>query len=78
MRKPKGEAMILKRVEEGVVVSAVEIISFDVEIEDRNATIRVVLDDTQNSEAVYHQAPGDKHIFQIVDENNDIIRIIHQ
>lgn len=70
--------MILKKVEDGVVVSAVEIISFDVEIEDRNATIRVVLDDAQNSEATYHQSAGDKHIFQIVDENNDIIRIIHQ
>ena len=70
--------MILKKVEDGVVVSAAEIISFDVEIEDRNATIRVVLDDAQNSEAVYHQGAGDKHIFQIVDENNDIIRIIHQ
>jgi hypothetical protein len=70
--------MILKKVEDGVVVSAVEIISFEVELEDQDATIHVVLDDTQNSEAIYHQAPGDKHIFQIVDEHNDIIRIIHQ
>lgn len=70
--------MILKKVEDGVVVSAVEIISFDVEIEERKATVRVVIDDAKNSEAVYHQEAGDKHIFQIVDENNDILRIIHQ
>ena len=70
--------MILKKLVNGVVVSAVEIISFDVALEDRKATIKVVVDDEHNSEAVYHQEPGDKHIFQIVDENNDIIRIIHQ
>lgn len=70
--------MILKKVEDGVVVSAVEIISFEVEIEDRDATIRVVLDDAKNSEALYHQASEDKHIFQIVNDNNDILRIIHQ
>ena len=70
--------MILKKLEDGVVISAVEIISFDVKLEDRKATINVVVDDEHNSEAVFHQEPGDKHIFQIVDENNDIIRIIHQ
>ncbi|MDM5271407.1 hypothetical protein PGH07_04390 [Sulfurovum sp. zt1-1] len=70
--------MILKKVEDGVVVSAVEIISFDVQTEDRKATIKVVLNDAQNSEETYYQSPGDKHVFQIVDENNDILRIIHQ
>lgn len=70
--------MILKKIEDGVVVSAVEIISFDVETEDRKATIKVVLDDTENSEATYYQSPGDKYVYQIVDDNNDILRIIHQ
>ncbi|MFT7824666.1 MAG: hypothetical protein ABXS92_07880 [Sulfurimonas sp.] len=70
--------MILKKVEDGVVISAVEIISFDVETEDRKATIKVVLDDAQNSEATYHQEAGDKYIYQIVDENNDLIRVVHQ
>lgn len=70
--------MILKKVEDGVVVSAVEIISFDVQIEDRKATVKVVLDDAQNSEATYYQSPGDKHTYQIVDDNNDVLRIIHQ
>ncbi|UFH58978.1 hypothetical protein [Sulfurovum mangrovi] len=68
----------MKKLEDGVVVSAVEIISFDVKTEDRKATIKVVLDDAQNSEVTYHQEAGDKHIFQIVDENNDLIRVIHQ
>lgn len=70
--------MILKKVEDGVVISAVEIVSFDVQIEDRKATVTVVLDDTENSEVTYHQEPGDKYIYQIVDENNDMIRVIHQ
>lgn len=70
--------MILKKVEDSVVVSAIEIISFDVQIEDRKATIKVVLDDAQNSEATYYQSPGDKYIYQIVDDNNDVLRIIHQ
>ena len=70
--------MILKKVEDGVVVSAAEIISFDVETEDRKATIKVVLDDAKNSEITYHQEAGDKYIYQIVDDNNDILRIVHQ
>lgn len=70
--------MILKKIEDGVVVSAIEIISFDVQIDDRKATIKVVVDDNANSEVIYHQEPGDKYIFQVVDENNDILRIIHQ
>ena len=70
--------MILKKIEYGVVVSAVEIISFDVQIEDRKAAVKVVLDDAKNSEATYYQSPGDKHTYQIVDDNNDILRIIHQ
>lgn len=70
--------MILKKVEDDVVVSATEIISFDVQIEGNKATISVILNDTANSEATYHQQPGDKHTFQIVDDNNDILRIIHQ
>lgn len=70
--------MILKKIEDEVVVSAVEIISFDVQIEDRKATVKVVLNDTKNSEATYYQSPGDKHIYQIVDNNNDILRIIHE
>lgn len=70
--------MILKKIEDGVVVSAAEIISFDVQIEENKATIRVILNDTANSEVTYHQQPGDKHLFQVVDDNNDILRIIHQ
>lgn len=70
--------MILKKLEDGVVVSAVEIISFDVEIVDRKAIVKVILDDEHNSEVLYHQDPGDKHIYQIVDDNNDILRVIHQ
>ena len=70
--------MILKKLEDGVVVAAMEIISFDVQIDDEKATIRVALNDKDNTETVYHQEAGDKHIYQIVDNNNDIIRIIHQ
>lgn len=70
--------MILKKVEDSVVVSAVEIISFDIQIEDRKATVHVVLDDAKNSEATYYQAAGDKHSYQIVDEHNNILRTIHQ
>ena len=71
--------MILKKLEGGIVVSAVEIKSFDVTIESNNkrAIITVTLDNVNNSEAVYNQEPGDNHIYQIVD-NNNIIRLIHQ
>ena len=71
--------MILKKVEDNMVVSAVEIKSFHVEIDDNNkATITVILDDVNNSEKVYDQAPGDHHLYQVVDNNNTIIRLIHQ
>jgi hypothetical protein len=71
--------MILKKIEESMVVSAVEIKSFHVEVdEDNKATITVILDDIHNSEKIYQQAPGDHHIYQIVDDNNTIIRLIHQ
>ena len=72
--------MILKKLENEIVVSAVEIKSFDVTIDSNNnsAIITVTLDNVDNSEAVYDQAPGDKHIYQIVDNNNNIIRLIHQ
>lgn len=71
--------MILKKIENSMVVSAAEIISFHVEIDDNNkATITVILDDVNNSEAIYPQAPGDHHHYQIVDDNNNIIRLIHQ
>ena len=71
--------MILKKLEDGIVVSAVEIKSFDVTIDSNNhsAIITVTLDNANNSEAVYNQAPGDNHIYQIVDDNN-IIRLINQ
>jgi len=71
--------MILKKLEDGIVVSAVEIKSFDVTIDSNNnsAIITVTLDNVNNSEAIYNQAPGDNHIYQIVDDNN-IIRLIHQ
>ncbi len=62
-----------------MVVSAAEIISFQVEIDDNNkATITVTLDDVNNSEDIHPQAPGDHHHYQIVDDNNNIIRLIHQ
>ena len=72
--------MILKKLENGIVVSAEEIKSFDVTIDSNNnrAIITVTLDNVNNNEAVYNQAPGDKHIYQIVDNNNNIIRLIHQ
>lgn len=71
--------MIIKQVENNMVVFAAEIISFKVDIDDNNkATITVILDDVSNSEAVYHQAPGDHHLYQIVDNTNTIIRLIHQ
>jgi len=71
--------MILKKVEDNMVVSAAEIKSFHVEIDDNNiATITVILDDLNNSEKIYGQAPGDHHLYQIVDNNNTIIRLIHQ
>jgi glutamate formiminotransferase len=71
--------MILKKLENGIVVSAEEIKSFEVTIDSNNnrAIITVILDNVNNSKAVYNQAPGDKHIYQIVD-NNNIIRLIHQ
>jgi hypothetical protein len=71
--------MILKKIEESMVVSAAEIKSFQIEVdEDNKATITVTLDDIHNSEKIYQQAPGDHHIYQIVDNNNTIIRLIHQ
>lgn len=71
--------MILKKIENSMVVSAAEITSFHVAIDDNNkATITITLNDTDNSEAVYDQAPGDHHLYQIVDNNNNIIRLIHQ
>lgn len=71
--------MILKKVEDNMVVSAAEIKSFHVEIDDNNkATITVILDDIHNSEKVYEQAPGDHHLYQVVDNSNTIIRLIHQ
>lgn len=71
--------MILKKIEDSIVVSAEEIISFHVEIDDTNtATVTVILDDINNNEKVYVQSPGDHHIYQIVDNNNNIIRLIHQ
>ena len=70
--------MILKKLEDGVVISAVEIISFDVQIDEGKATINAVLNDSNNTEVVYHQNPGDHFFYQIVDNHNDILRIIHQ
>jgi len=71
--------MILKKLEDGIVASAVEIKSFDVTIDSNNrAIITVTLDNVNNSEAVYNQEPGDNHIYQIVDNHNNIIRFIHQ
>ena len=72
--------MILKKLENGIVVSAEEIKSFDVTIDSNNnrAIITVISDNVNNSKAVYNQEPGDKHIYQIVDDNNNIIRLIHQ
>jgi hypothetical protein len=69
--------MILKKLEDGIVVSAVEIKSFEVTIDGNRAIITVTLDNVDNSEAIYNQVPGDNHIYQIVD-NNNIIRLIHQ
>lgn len=71
--------MILKKIEDNMVTSAVEIKSFHVEIDDKNkAKITVILDDVNNSEKVYDQAPGDHYLYQIVDNNDAIIRLIHQ
>lgn len=75
----KGVTMILKKVEDNMVVSAVEIKSFQVVIDDDNkATITAILDDINNSEVVYHQAPGDHHLYQIVDNSNTMLRLVHQ
>jgi len=71
--------MILKKIEDSMVVSAAEIKSFHVEVDENNkATITVILDDLNNSEKVYEQAPGDHHIYQVIDNNNTIIRLVHQ
>ena len=72
--------MILKKLENGIVVSAIEIKSFDVSIDSTNdrAIIEVTLDNTENNKAVYNQEPHDNHIYQIVDDNNNIMRLIHQ
>ena len=75
----RGVNMILKKIENSMVVFGAEIKSFHVAVDDNNrAKITVILDDGNNSEVVYDQAPGDHHIFQIVDDNNNIIRLIHQ
>jgi len=71
--------MILKEIKDNIVVSAVQIISFDIEInDDKKAVISVVRDDVQSTQSTYTQAPGDHHIYHIVDDNNNIIRLIHQ
>jgi len=72
--------MILKKLEDEIVVSAVEIKSFDVTMDSNNnsAIITVTLDNANNSEAVYNQKHGDNHIYQIVNNNDNIIRLIHQ
>lgn len=71
--------MLLKKIENSIVVSAVEIKSFDVTIRtDNTAIITVTLDNINNSEAVYTQVPHDKYIYQIVDNNDKVIRLIHQ
>lgn len=75
----KESKMILKKIADNMVVFAAEIKSFEVVVDDDNkATITVTLDNVNNSETVYHQSPGDHHIYQIVDNNNTIIRLIHQ
>ena len=72
--------MILKKIESDIVVSAVEIKSFVVSIDSNNnkATITVTLDNVDNTEAVFSQEPGDSHIYQIVDNSDNLIRLIHQ
>ncbi|RRS30801.1 MAG: hypothetical protein P794_05305 [Epsilonproteobacteria bacterium (ex Lamellibrachia satsuma)] len=72
--------MILKKLEDEIVVSAVEIKSFEVTIDSNNnkAIITVTLDNANNGEAVYNQEPHDNHIYQIVDNNNNLIRLVHQ
>ena len=71
--------MILKKIEDGIVVSATEIKSFVVTIDgNKRATVTVTLDNVDTSEAVFSQEPGDSHIYQIVDSNDNIIRLIHQ
>jgi len=71
--------MILKKLENGIVVFAAEIKSFDVAIDSNNrAAITVILDNVNNSETVYSQEPGDHHFYQIIDNNNNVIRLIHQ
>lgn len=71
--------MILKEIRDDIVVSAVEIKSFHIEVDEQNkATLTVIRDDMQNSESIYSQAPGDHHIYQVVDNNNNIIRLVHQ
>jgi len=62
-----------------MVVFATEIKSFHVEIDSHNtATITVILDNLEQSETVYTQAPGDHHIYQVLDHHGTIIRLIHQ
>ena len=71
--------MLLKKIEDDIVVSAVEIKSFVVTVDsDKKAAITVTLDNADTSEAVFSQEPGDSHIYQIVDSNDNIIRLIHQ
>lgn len=71
--------MILKKLENGIVVSAVEIKSFDITIDSNHrALIEVTLDDSTKSSTHYNQEPGDHHIYQISDNNNNLIRLVHQ
>jgi len=70
--------MILKKLEGGIVIAAVEIISFEIHIEDGKTTINAVLHNAANTEVTYHQEVGDKNIYPIVDNHNDILKIIHQ
>ena len=71
--------MILKKIENGIVVSAAEIKSFVVTIDsNKKATLTVTLDNVDTSEAVFSQEPGDSHFYQVVDNNDNIIRLVHQ
>lgn len=71
--------MIIKEIRDTIVVSATHIKSFHVSTDENNkATITVIKDDIHNSEALFSQSPGDHHIYHVVDDNNNMIRLIHQ
>ena len=71
--------MILKEIRDTIVVSATHIKSFHITIDENNkATITLTKDDIHNTEAIVSQAPGDHHIYHIVDDHNNMIRLIHQ